>query len=129
MSASTEGRPRTISRTTSRRSKALPPYRYPSTAMITLGSICRKRSSTPWAPMSGAALDHTAPMLFVASMAMTDIEACDAAAELHRGMVIRGRTIREEIVPPVIYGLLGDSHAWKSAGSTPEQNVMLSRQI
>jgi hypothetical protein len=54
------------------------------------------------------------------------IEACEAATELHKGMVIRGRTIREETVPPVIYGLLGDSHDWKSPGSTPEQNVIRS---
>jgi hypothetical protein len=49
--------------------------------------------------------------------------ACKAAQELHRGMKIRGQTLREELVPPVIYGLLGQSHNWKAPRSNPVKNV------
>ncbi len=53
----------------SRRSKSLPPYRYPSTAKRTLGSIWAKRSTTLAGPKSGEQLDQTAPMLAVARKA------------------------------------------------------------
>ncbi|MGJ6124695.1 hypothetical protein QN239_19190 [Mycolicibacterium sp. Y3] len=51
------------------------------------------------------------------------VEACEAATELHSGMKIRGNTVREELVPPIIYGLLGESHDWTSPGSEPLENV------
>ena len=46
-----------------------PPQVMPSTAISTLGSIWRKRSSTAWLPMSGAHTLHTAPMLAAARKA------------------------------------------------------------
>jgi hypothetical protein len=59
---SIDGIAATISSTRGRRSKSLPPYRYPSVAISTFGSICLKRSTTVGVPNSGAQLDHTAPI-------------------------------------------------------------------
>ena len=56
---------------TGRRSIALPPWNWPSTAISTLGAIWRKRSNTATGPMSGEHTDHTAPTLAQARKATT----------------------------------------------------------
>ena len=55
-----------MSATTARRSKSRPPYRTPSQAISTLGSIWRKRSSTALVPMSGAQTLQMPPRLTTA---------------------------------------------------------------
>ena len=65
------GKLRRISSDTPMRSNSRPPYRYPSTVISTVGSICWNRSATLRSPKSGEHDDHTAPMLAVASSAMT----------------------------------------------------------
>jgi hypothetical protein len=45
-----------------------PLYRYPSTVMSTLGSICPNRSITPMGPKSGEVDDQIAPIAAVASI-------------------------------------------------------------
>src|SRR5664279_2087883 len=47
-------------------SKVLPPYRYPSTAISTVGEIWVNRSITDPGPKSGEHEDHTAPSAEVA---------------------------------------------------------------
>lgn len=51
------------------------------------------------------------------------VEAYEAAIALRRGMKIREADQKAHIVPPVFYGLLGQSHEWKSENSTPDTNV------
>lgn len=50
-------------------------------------------------------------------------EAYDAAIALRRGMKIRGRDQQDYLVPPVFFGLLGQSHDWKAPSSDPKENV------
>lgn len=50
-------------------------------------------------------------------------EAYEAAIALRRGMKIRAGNQKAYLVPPVFYGLLGQSHEWKSENSTPDENV------
>lgn len=51
------------------------------------------------------------------------VEAYEAAIALRRGMQIREGTERAYLVPPVFYGLLGQSHDWKAENSTPAENI------
>lgn len=51
------------------------------------------------------------------------VEAYEAAIALRRGMRIREGTAKAHLVPPVFYGLLGQSHEWKGDNSTPAENV------
>lgn len=51
------------------------------------------------------------------------VEAYEAAIALRRGMQIREGTERAYLVPPVFYGLLGQSHDWKAENSTPDENI------
>ncbi|UXA16738.1 DUF6602 domain-containing protein [Mycobacterium sp. SMC-4] len=50
-------------------------------------------------------------------------EAYEDAITLRRGMRIREGTEKAYLVPPVFYGLLGQSHNWKADNSTPPENV------
>ncbi|BBZ48965.1 hypothetical protein H7H82_19300 [Mycobacterium heidelbergense] len=50
-------------------------------------------------------------------------EAYEDAITLRRGMKIREGTQQAYLVPPVFYGLLGESHDWKAPGSTPKGNI------
>ena len=51
-------------------------------------------------------------------------EAYEDAVALRRGMKVRDATSeRAYLVPPVFFGLLGESHDWKAPGSTPKENV------
>lgn len=54
-----------------------------------------------------------------------DIEdAYKEGIALRRGMQIRDATKQKDyLVPPVFFGLLGESHDWKSPGSTPKENI------
>ncbi|MCB1256478.1 MAG: hypothetical protein KDB26_05195 [Microthrixaceae bacterium] len=52
------------------------------------------------------------------------VEAYEDAIALRRGMRLRGWwNLRDHLVPPVFYGLLGQSHEWKAPSSTPDENV------
>lgn len=50
-------------------------------------------------------------------------EAYEVAITLRRGMKIREATLKAHLIPPVFFGLLGESHDWKAAGSTPKDNI------
>ncbi|WP_329407675.1 hypothetical protein OG563_36750 [Nocardia vinacea] len=50
-------------------------------------------------------------------------EAVTEAATVRRATKIRSNTVRGEVLPPFLYGLLAHSHAWKQPGSTPDKNV------
>ena len=50
-------------------------------------------------------------------------EAYKEAITLRRGMKIRDATIQAHLIPPVSFGLLGESHDWKAPGSTPKENI------
>lgn len=50
-------------------------------------------------------------------------EACEEARLLRRSLKIRKATLRHELVPPILYGLLAESHEWKSPQSKPSDNV------
>ena len=51
-------------------------------------------------------------------------EAYEEGIALRRGMRIRDARIPQaHLVPPVFFGLLGESHDWKDPGSTPKENV------
>lgn len=50
-------------------------------------------------------------------------EAYEDAIALRRGMRLRGRDQQDYLVPPVFFGLLGQSHDWKGDNSTPSENV------
>lgn len=50
-------------------------------------------------------------------------EAYEDALTLRRGMKIREGTINAHLVPPVFFGLLGESHSWKNPASTPKDNI------
>ncbi len=51
------------------------------------------------------------------------VEAYEDAAALRRGMRLRGVDQKHYLVPPLFYGLLGQSHEWKAPSSTPAENV------
>jgi hypothetical protein len=51
------------------------------------------------------------------------VEAYEAAISLRRGMQIREDTEKAYLVPPVFYGLLGQSHDWKAENSTPAEKI------
>jgi hypothetical protein len=63
----TDGSAARIAATSPPRSTRLSPYRYPSTATSTTGSICCQRSVTLRVPNSGAQEENTAPRLAAAS--------------------------------------------------------------
>lgn len=50
-------------------------------------------------------------------------EAYEDALTLRRGMKVRGGTLQAYLIPPVFFGLLGESHEWKAPGSTPKDNI------
>ena len=50
------------------------------------------------------------------------VEAYEDAATLRRGMKIREGTLRHHLAPPVFFGLLGESHVWKTA-EDPEDKI------
>jgi hypothetical protein len=50
-------------------------------------------------------------------------EAYEDAITLRGGMRIRGWDQRDHLVPPVFYGLLGQSHEWKAPSSNPNENI------
>lgn len=50
-------------------------------------------------------------------------EAYEEVLALRRGMKIRDATIQAYLVPPVFFGLLGESHDWKAPASTPKENI------
>ncbi|SPM35790.1 hypothetical protein MRAB57_3620 [Mycobacterium rhizamassiliense] len=51
-------------------------------------------------------------------------EAYEEATTLRRGMKIRDATkVKDYLVPPVFFGLLGESHDWKAPGSNPKENI------
>lgn len=53
-----------------------------------------------------------------------DIEdAYSEAIALRRGMRIREGTQQAHLVPPVFFGLLGESHDWKAPGSKAKENI------
>jgi hypothetical protein len=53
-----------------------------------------------------------------------DIEdAYKEGIALRRGMKIRDATIKAHLIPPVFFGLLGESHDWKAPSSTPKDNM------
>lgn len=53
-----------------------------------------------------------------------DIKAAyDEGINLRRGMKIREGTEQAYLVPPVFFGLLGESHDWKAPASTPKENI------
>ncbi|BBZ74390.1 hypothetical protein MPRS_54830 [Mycobacterium paraseoulense] len=50
--------------------------------------------------------------------------AYEEAIILRRGMEIRDATKEKDyLVPPVFFGLLGESHEWKAPGSDPKENI------
>ena len=50
-------------------------------------------------------------------------EAYEEATALRRGMRIREATLQAHLIPPVFFGLLGESHDWKAPDSKPKKNV------
>jgi hypothetical protein len=50
-------------------------------------------------------------------------EAYQAGVQLRRSLRFRNATLRHELVPPVFYGLLAESHEWKADLSNPLKNV------
>lgn len=50
-------------------------------------------------------------------------EAYEEGITLRRGMKIREGTQQAHLIPPVFFGLLGESHDWKAPGSTPKENI------
>ena len=51
-------------------------------------------------------------------------EAYEEAITLRSGMQIRDATkVKDYLVPPVFFGLLGESHDWKDPGSNPKENI------
>jgi hypothetical protein len=50
-------------------------------------------------------------------------EAYEDAITLRRGMKIREGTQQAYLIPPVFFGLLGESHEWKAPASTPKENI------
>lgn len=51
-------------------------------------------------------------------------EAYEAGIALRRGMQIRNPAEQKDyLVPPVFFGLLGESHVWQSEGSNPKENI------
>lgn len=42
---------------------------------------------------------------------------------LRRRMTIREGTLQAHLIPPVFFGLLGESHDWKAPASTPKENI------
>jgi hypothetical protein len=50
-------------------------------------------------------------------------EAYEDAVILRRGMKIRGANLQAHLIPPVFFGLLGESHDWKAPASTPKENI------
>ena len=50
-------------------------------------------------------------------------DAYEEAITLRRGMKIREGTQQAHLIPPVFFGLLGESHDWKAPGSTPKENI------
>jgi hypothetical protein len=49
------------------------------------------------------------------------VEAYEDAATLRRGMTIREGTLRHHPAPPVFFGLLGESHIWKTADNPKDK--------
>ena len=53
-----------------------------------------------------------------------DIEdAYKEGIALRRGMKIRDGTLQAHLMPPIFFGLLGESHEWKAPASTPKENI------
>lgn len=50
-------------------------------------------------------------------------DAYEEAIALRRGMKIREPDQRAHLVPPVFFGLLGQSHDWKAPASNPKENI------
>jgi hypothetical protein len=50
-------------------------------------------------------------------------DAYENGLTLRRGMKIRDATLQAHLIPPVFFGLLGDSHDWKAPTSTPKDNI------
>ena len=50
-------------------------------------------------------------------------EAYENGLTLRRGMKLREATVQAHLVPPVFFGLLGESHDWKAPSSTPKENI------
>lgn len=50
-------------------------------------------------------------------------EAVKEAATVRRAIKLRSNTVRDEILPPLVYGLLAHSHVWKQPGSNPAANA------
>lgn len=51
-------------------------------------------------------------------------DAYEEGIALRRGMQVRNANKeKDHLVPPVFFGLLGESHVWQSAGSTPKENI------
>ncbi|MCV7286881.1 hypothetical protein H7J87_16265 [Mycolicibacterium wolinskyi] len=48
-------------------------------------------------------------------------EAYEDGMVLRRGMKVRDQTVRHHLAPPVFFGLLGESHEWKSAPDPKEK--------
>lgn len=51
------------------------------------------------------------------------VEAIENCVKIKNLYPSRTGTLYKELHSPLIYGLLAHSHAWKAAGSTPEQNI------
>lgn len=50
-------------------------------------------------------------------------EACESAAELRALMPTPDRTLRDELISPILFGVLAHSHAWQGATSRPAANI------
>lgn len=50
-------------------------------------------------------------------------EACESAAELRRLLPPPPATVRDELLSPIMYGVLAHSHSWKASGSDPTTNI------
>lgn len=58
------------------------------------------------------------------SVGRKDIEeAYEEGIALRRGVKLREATLQAHLIPPVFFGLLGESHDWKKPGSTPKENI------
>jgi hypothetical protein len=57
------------------------------------------------------------------------VEAFRDGVTLRRGMKIRDGTLRHHLVPPVFFGLLAESHAWKTSDNPKEKIKTITDEL
>ncbi|MFC9472262.1 DUF6602 domain-containing protein [Nocardia sp. NPDC056952] len=50
-------------------------------------------------------------------------EAVNEAALVRRATKVRSESVKDELLPPLLYGILAHSHSWKQPKSSPNENV------